>query len=213
MVGCIFSMLSQTGVKATLVNAQTGQPVVDANVMLSDQAIFVTTGADGSFTISNAQPGKDVLQVIAYLYEDAFFDVDIKAGLVTNLGTLKLIPSGYDTSEFNSADFLFDESQIMDEDEVSQGIGTIQGAVDDVYYQATNYYNNAGRIFRNRGYNNDMSAGYINGIEYNDLMRGSFNFSGLGGMTSSAFRVRTVDTNLQPSNYGIGRIGEIGRAS
>ncbi len=79
--------LAATGLKGKLVDAQTGAPVTDANILLADQAIFVTSGSDGVFTISKAAPGKDVLEVIASGYEDAYIDVDIHDGMVRNLGT------------------------------------------------------------------------------------------------------------------------------
>ena len=47
-------MLAASGLKGTVVDAVTGKPVADANVMLRDQAIFVTTTTDGSFIIPNA---------------------------------------------------------------------------------------------------------------------------------------------------------------
>lgn len=57
--------VADTGVKGTLVDAQTGKPVAGANILLRDQAIFVVSGSDGVFTISNAAPGGDVLEIIA----------------------------------------------------------------------------------------------------------------------------------------------------
>lgn len=52
----IIPMLGATGLKGIVVDGQTGAPVSDANILLSGQAIFVTSGSDGSFVISNAAP-------------------------------------------------------------------------------------------------------------------------------------------------------------
>lgn len=49
--------LADTGLKGTVIDAQTGKAVSDANILLRDQAIFVVSGQDGVFTISNAAPG------------------------------------------------------------------------------------------------------------------------------------------------------------
>ena len=101
--------LAATGLRGVIVDSQTSQPVADANVMLSDQAILVITDATGSFTISNAQVGTDVLQIIANGYADAYIDVDIMGGTVRDLGVIKLTPSGYDDNTFNSGtDYIFD---------------------------------------------------------------------------------------------------------
>ncbi len=197
--------IAATGVQGTLVDAVTGAPVVDANILLRDGAQFVTSGVDGHFYISDAAAGADVLQIVAYGYKDLDINVDIKSGIVTNLGTIAMAVSETDAA-LSSDDYVFDEAQILEDEGQSQSIGTIQGAIDDVYYQASNYNFSVMR-FRWRGYNSEYSAGYINGIEFNDAMRGRFNYSQLGGMTSSAFRSKTVDMGIASSNFGFGNIG------
>lgn len=198
--------LAATGLTGTLVDARTGKAVADANILLRDQAIFVTSGTDGTFTISNAAPGTDVLQIIAYGYSDAYKDVTIVKDIVKNIGEIRLDPSGFDGSALDSDNFLFDEEEILDEEGSGQNVGTILGATDDIYYQTSNYDFSTLR-FRWRGYDSNWNTGYINGINFNDAMRGRFNFSGLGGMTSSAFRNRSTDIGLDAAPFGYGNIG------
>lgn len=206
MLSFTLTGLAATGVKGTLVDAKTGKGVAGANLLLRDQAIFVMSGSDGSFSISNAQPGTDVLEIIADGYEDRYVDVKITNDLMSNLGEIKLTESGFYAGTLNNDDYIFDEAQIQEEEGAQQTIGTIQGATDDVYYQTANYNFSAVR-FRLRGYDSNLTAGYINGFNYNDGMRGRFNFSGLGGMTSSAFRNKSVDVGLAAASYGFGDIG------
>lgn len=202
----ILPMLAATGLKGIVVNGQTGAPVADANILLTDQAIFVTSGSDGSFVISNAAPGKDVLHIIAYGFEDLYLDVDIVNDNVKNLGEIRLAVSGFDAGSPDSDAFLFDEEQLLAEEGMSQSVGTIQGATDDIYFQTANYDFSAVR-FRLRGYDSNLTAGYINGFYFNDAMRGRFNYSGLGGMTSSAFRSKTTDIGLEAAPFGFGNLG------
>ena len=202
----VLPMLAQTGVRGTLVDAQNGRPIANANILLTDQEIFVMSGADGSFQITNASVGTDVLHVIAFGYNDLYYDVDIIQGLVRDLGNLAMEVSGYDTSILDSENYIFDEEQINADDGVSQSVGTIQGATDDIFYQAASYRFSIKR-YRFRGLNSSWQEGYINGFDWNDPMRGQFNYSGLGGMTSSAFRNRTTDIGLTAANYGFGAIG------
>ncbi len=198
--------LAATGLTGTLVDASTGKAVADANVLLRDQAIFVTTGSDGTFTISNASPGTDVLEIIANGYADAWQDVTIVKDMVKNIGEIRLQPAGFEGATPDSDQFLFNEDEILDDEGMGQSVGTIQGATDDIYYQTSNYDFSVAR-FRWRGYDTNWNAGYINGIYFNDAMRGRFNFSGLGGMTSSAFRNRSTDIGLAASAYGYGSLG------
>lgn len=195
-----------TGVKGTLVDAKTGAPVGNANIVLSDQAIFVTSGSDGVFTISNAAPGKDILEIIASGYEDRYVDIDLIGGQISNLGEIKLDPSGFEQGKLDSDNLLFDEEDILEDEGTGQNIGTIQGATDDIYYQQANYNFSAMR-FRMRGLDQNWQAGYVNGFNFNDAMRGRFNYSQFGGMTSSAFRSRTTDIGLSAASYGFGDVG------
>lgn len=198
--------LADTGLKGTVIDAQTGKAVSDANILLRDQAIFVVSGQDGVFTISNAAPGTDVLEIIASGYEDAYVDVTLTDGMTRNLGDIKMTPAGFTASPLDSDDFLFDEEELLDDEGIGQSIGTIQGATDDIYYQAANYDFSTMR-FRMRGYDQNWQTGYVNGFNMNDAMRGRFNFSMFGGMTSSAFRNRTTEIGQAVAPYGYGSIG------
>ncbi len=198
--------LAASGVKGTLVDAATGKPVADANIFMRNQQLYVMGGADGVFSITKAAPGNDVLEISAYGYKDLDVDVNIPDGRVLDLGTIKLSADNSIYSGSANDDYTHDDANAMEDEGAMQSIGTIQGATDNIYYQATNYDFSVMR-FRYRGYDSNWNAGYINGFNFNDGMRGRFNFSGLGGMTSSAFRNRSVDVGLDASNYGFGNIG------
>lgn len=198
--------LAASGLKGRVVDANSGKAVQDANVLLRDQGIFVTTTADGTFTISNAAPGTDVLQVVAFGYEDQYVDVTIKNDLMHNIGDIKLTESGFDSQLLNSDNFIFDEEQMADDEGMEQNVGTIQGATDDIFYQMSNY-NFSAVYYKQRGLDNTWNTAYVNGVDFNDPMRGSFSYSSLGGMTSTAFRSKTVTLGTDAAAYGFGSIG------
>ena len=202
----VLPSLAGTGVKGTLVDAQTGKAVAGANILLRDQAIFVVSGPDGVFTISDAAPGADVIEIIASGYEDSWVDISLTDGMIRNLGDIRLTPAGFTASRLDSDNFLFNEEDLMDDDGIGQSIGTIQGATDDIYYQAANFDFTTVR-FRLRGYDQSWQTGYVNGFNMNDAMRGRFNFSMFGGMTSNAFRNRTTEIGQAAAPYGYGSIG------
>lgn len=195
-----------TGVKGRLLDAQSGKPVADADIMLRDQAISVLSGSDGTFQITTAAPGPDMLEIMAFGYDDKFQDVELIRNVVRNIGDIRLNLSGYDGTALTSDTFIFDEDAIADDESSQQSVGTIQGASDDIFYQAASYQYSTVR-YRMRGLAYNWQQGYINGVSYNDAMRGQFNFSGLGGMTSSAFRNKTTDIGLTSASYGFGGIG------
>lgn len=198
--------IADTGIKGTVVDAQTGRAVEGANILLRDQAIFVVSGTDGVFTISDAAPGADVLEIIASGYDDRYVDVTLSDGMVRNLGEVRLTPAGFESSTLDSDNFLFNEEDLLDDEGIGQQVGTIQGATDDIFYQAANYNFSIMR-YRMRGYDQNWQTGYVNGFNMNDAMRGRFNFSMFGGMTSSAFRNRTTEIGQAAAPYGYGSIG------
>ncbi len=206
MLCCVLPSFAATGIKGVVVDDHNGSPIADANIMLRDQGILVISGPDGSFSISDAQAGNDAIQIIANGYLDFEQEVQIVSGIVTNVGELRLSKSSFDASSLNSDDFVFDESQLLDDEGGNQSIGTIQGANDNVYYQTANYDFSVMR-FRIRGYDSEYSQGYINGVNFNDPARGRFNYSGLGGMTSTAFRTKSIGLGLESVAYGFGGIG------
>lgn len=204
---CVASAaVAETGVKGLVTDASTGRGVAGANVLLRDQAIFVVTDESGWFTISDAAPGTDVLEIIAGGYEDTYVDVDLHKDMMRNIGDIKLTPSGFEPAGPDAADMLFNEDELLDDDGMSQAVGSIQGATDNIYYKTASY-NFSPAWFRMRGYDRTWETGYVNGFNMNDAMRGQFNFSMLGGMTSSAFRNRTTEIGQSASSYGYGSIG------
>ena len=198
--------IADTGIKGTVVDAQTGRAVEGANILLRDQAIFVVSGSDGVFTISDAAPGADVLEIIASGYDERYVDVTLSDGMVRNLGEVRLTPAGFESSTLDSDNFLFNEEDLLDDEGIGQQVGTIQGATDDIFYQAANYNFSIMR-YRMRGYDQNWQTGYVNGFNMNGAMRGRFNFSMFGGMTSSAFRNRTTEIGQAAAPYGYGSIG------
>lgn len=199
-------LAQSTGVAGTVVDAYTGAPISGATVMLNTQGAFVTTGPSGDFTISNAKAGSDVVIVAVYGYNDLTRPVEITAGMINRLGELKLVNSDLNTIYYeDQQDMYFDQAALDDEESSAQSISALTGASDDIYYNASNYDFNTMR-FRYRGYNSEYQQTYVNGLQFNDLARGRFNYSSLGGM-NRAFRNKQTSIGLAAASYGFGDIG------
>lgn len=200
-------LAQQATVKGTVVDAVTGNPVAGAAVMLNDQGTVVTTGPAGDFSISNANPGSDVIVIAAYGYNDLMQPVTLQNGIGSDLGVLKLGSALSTGKAFDESrqEIMFDQNAIEDEEGNDQSVGILTGASDNVYYNASNYNFSVMR-FRMRGYDSYLNTTYINGIPFNDLARGRFNYSTLGGM-NRMFRNRTNTLGMGASSYGFGNIG------
>ena len=206
---CLPALAQKTGVSGKIIDATTGNPVSGAIVMLNQQGLSVTTGPTGEFIIEGATPGTDDIVVMAYGYEDLSSPVKITPATIVALGVLRLEAentTGAGNIFYESQqEAIFDQAALEDEEGNAQSVGVLTGAGDNVYYNAASYNFSLMR-FRTRGYDSYFNTTYINGIPFNDLARGRFNYSTLGGM-NRAFRNRTNTIGLGAATYGFGGIG------
>jgi hypothetical protein len=201
-------MLAQNvSVIGNVINATTGSPVSGASVVLQNKDVTTTTDFNGSFRLKSDAAGSGYITIICDGFMSSGFDVNLIAG-TTDLGEIRLQPTADASVDYygDASDLLFDEAVMEDEDGNSQGISSLTGANDDIYYNTASY-NFSPMYFNYRGYDSQYQSVYINGIKFNDLVRGRFNFSSLLGMTSRAFRNKTTTIGIAASNYGFGDLG------
>lgn len=210
LLGAAVPSVAQTAaVSGTVVDAGTGAPVSGATISIQDQGITVTTGPAGDFRISTALPGEAVLTVSAPGYAAGATQLRLYNDQSVNAGNVILVSD--DDNEFvvftedNNNELLFDESILEDEEGNGQNVTALTGASDNIYYKFTRY--GYSPLFSNyRGVGSRYQETYINSLPMNDLIRGGFSFSQLGGMTSRAFRNNTSTIGLGASAYGFGGI-------
>ena len=208
IVAAILPAVAQNAsVSGRVVDSYTGAPIAGATVMLREQGLSAVTGPSGDFTITKAKSGQDWLQTIAFGYADVEEEVTLPNRGNINLGNIKLTNSDNLSDYYEeNQDMLFDEQALDDDENGSQTITSLTGASDNIYYNAANYDFSV-MYFRFRGYDSQYQTTYINSLDMNDPIRGRFNYSSLGGMTSRAFRNRTTTIGLGASNYGFGSVG------
>lgn len=210
LLGAALPSVAQTAaVSGTVVDASTGAPVPGATISIQDQGITVTTGPAGDFRISTARPGEAVLTITAPGYAGGAAQLLLYNDQSVNAGNVILISD--DDNEFvtfnedNNNELLFDESMLEDEEGNGQAVTALTGASDNIYYKFTRY--GYSPLYSNyRGVGSRYQETYINSLPMNDLIRGGFSFSQLGGMTSRAFRNNTSTVGLGAAAYGFGGI-------
>lgn len=188
-----------------VVNGDSGSPLSGATVLLRDSNVQASTNFNGQFRI-DVPDNSDVYLIVT---NDGFTDFvqqyHIGRGTV-NAGEIRIFPSSNDELFGEIDDLMFDESVLNDDDSAGQSVASLSGASNNVYYNTASY-NFGPMYFRYRGLDNQYQSVYINGLRMNDLIRGSFSFSTLLGMTSRAFRNKTTTIGMEASNYGFGDIG------
>ena len=203
-------LAQHAGVRGVVLDARNGLPVEGATVILDNQGIVATTGHNGDFLIDDARQGNDVLLVLCYGFKDWSQPVTLVGDVVEDLGIIKVEHLSFESAEAleyrsNMADMALSESQLEDEEGNTQEVALLSGASDNPFYQASSYTFSTAR-FRIRGYENNKTETYINGVPFNDPIRFSFNYSMTGGM-NQAFRNKTIGMGLENNLYGFGAIG------
>ena len=80
-----------------------------------------------------------------------------------------------------NADFSFTESQLNEDDDAGETVSAITGVSNDLYLSDAGYLFSPMR-FRMRAYRNTSNGMYINGVQFNDMERGVFSYSSIGGL-------------------------------
>ncbi len=203
-------LAQQAGVRGVVIDAKSGIPVVGATVLLDNQGNAATTDVTGAFIIDDAQSGNDELLVLAYGYKDWSRAITIVPGEVENMGRIEVEPVSFESAEALEyrnavADMALSESQLEDEEGNTQEVALLSGATDNPFYQASSYTFSTAR-FRIRGYENQKTETYINGVPFNDGVRFAFNYSMTGGL-NQAFKNKTIGMGLEDNSYAFGGIG------
>jgi len=201
--------LAQTSIRGRVIDASTGQPVKGVTVLLDNQGNSVTTGPSGDFEISGVKPGSDIIMVLGYGYKDFMQQVNINDGAMLDLGVMTLQNTSFEakSQDFDQtlSDAAMSESELEDEEGNTQEVALLSGATDNPFYNATSYTFSIMR-FRIRGYDNQKTSYFLNGVPMNDGVRGTFNFSMTGGL-NQAFKRRVIGMGLEETSYGFGGIG------
>lgn len=204
LLASTLAMTAQTSaLTGVVVNGTSGAPVGGVTVEINGEK--AVTGFNGDFNLKGLKAGPAYLLITAEGYEPVGLNVQVN-GSELNLGTVKMTPAAdnaVDEYFGNNDDLMFDETALDDEEGVSQGVSSLTGSNDNIYY-STASYNFGPMYFNYRGYDSQYQSVYINGVKFNDPIRGRFNFNSLLGMSSRAFRNRTTTVGLAASNYGYG---------
>lgn len=192
-------------VVGVVVNGSNGSPLSGATVTLRDAGLNTLTNFNGQFRLDVDGGTTDYLTVTLDGYDPLGMELHL-TGATNNLGEIRLQPNLSGEDYYGDAnDLLFDESVMEEEEGSAQGVSALTGANDNIYYNTASY-NFGPMYFRYRGLDSQYQSVYLNGIRMNDLVRGSFTFNNLLGMTSRAFRNKTTTVGLDASTYGFGDI-------
>ena len=200
-----FTLMAQTKAKGVIKVAGSGSPLAGVTVTLLQQNISTQTNAKGEFVLSYLQAGNDELSISMEGYFTQIKLVNLKANSENDYGVIELKADVQEEVKQETTLQLSEKELTEDEGRVSQNTSTSLSSKGDIYNSQASYSFSPMR-FNVRGYDNDYESTYINGIHFNGMERGGFNYSAFGGLNDAMRNQDNVD-GLSANSFSFGNLG------
>ena len=206
LFGCLMalSLSAQTSLKGTIIDMQTGKPVVGATVTLANQSISTTTNQAGEFNLLYLEPIEEEVVIDA----NGFMSSVELINLVENQANVMdpvMLQVDIAKEAQDEVILTLAETDLNDDEGKTQAQASASSASTDVFNATTSFAWSTAR-YRNRGYEALNESYYINGLNFNSAERGQFNFSAMGGL-NDATRYKEVVNPMQSTNFTFGGLG------
>ncbi|MEQ9439954.1 MAG: TonB-dependent receptor [Cyclobacteriaceae bacterium] len=217
LLGLSFQLMAQTGsVEGIVLDDETSEPLVGANVILEGTTTGTMTDIDGKFALGDLSVGKQTLNVSFVGYETNSIPVIISSGETVNVGSVSLSGDAVGLAEVEIiASVAIDRKtpvavSTIKGREIEQKIGN-QEFPEILRNTPSIYVTKQGGGFGDarinvRGFDQRNVAVMINGIPVNDMENGWVywsNWAGLSDVTSSI----QVQRGLGASRLAISSVG------
>ena len=195
---------AQTRLSGYVKIAESETPLPGVTVTLLHQNISTKTNAQGEFNFSYLTAGDEEVSFSKSGYLPQIKLISLKDDTQNDFGTVFLRVDIQEESrqdailQLNESDFSEDEGR------ASQSISTSLSRGD--VYLSQSSYNFSPMRFRMRGYEQEFESTYVNGVHFNALDRGGFNYSSLGGL-NDANRNKDVVVGSEANTFSYGNLG------
>lgn len=200
----VAAVAQKAEITGIITDSETNEPIPGVSVTLKNQDSKAVTDKTGKFTLQNVKPGSDELIVKPKMNQPLFMKVAVKNNEQKKLGKIEYtFPKSISAEEGDN--YTFSESQIEEDNNTRQRVSILESEADDIYLKSARFSFSPMR-FSYRGYNQDYSSTYINGVGFNDGERGRFNYSMLGGL-NNATKNKDIVTGLKANPFSFGGLG------
>ncbi len=200
------ALLGQTTIRGKVVSSENEQGLPGVRVTLMNQGVSVITDELGEFEIESPKTGNEEVNFNRAGYFTQIRVIDIRPDIINEVPAVSM---RVDVNAEIKQEIVLQLSEMNlndDDDGRSQNISATL-STRDVYISQTSFSFSPMR-FRMRGYDNNYETTYINGVHFNSLERGGFNYSALGGL-NDAMRNRENVYGLQASSFSFGNVGGV----
>lgn len=189
-----------------VVAADNEQPLPGVRITLMQQNQSTLTNESGEYRFESEKPVNDEISFIKAGYFTQIRVVNTGLNPETIIETVRLKVDG--NSEVKQEIVLqLSETNLSNDDESKDQALSATLSARDVYISQASFSFSPMR-FRMRGYESNYETTYINGVHFNSLERGGFNYSALGGL-NDAMRNRESVYGLQASSFAFGNVGGV----
>lgn len=201
---CLLFAQQTGGIKGRVIGSISKEPVAGVIVELNGEDKQTRTDSKGFFYFKNVSPGRDVLMFNSVNITPQRTLIEIEKDVMNDVGDIEVI-------ELHANDDLslvgvIDEVMVDDDaDNSSQDVSSTVILSNDVYLNRAAYQLSPVR-FRVRGYDSYYQQKYINGVSFNDQLRGVFNYASIGALNDMTRNGDVVNYN-SPSTFTYGSIG------
>ena len=198
------SAIAQTSLRGRVIDESTQTPVVGAKVTLANQNISTTTNASGEFSLLYLEAMDEEVLIEAEGYVPALELVNLQANQANEIEAIQL---QQDIVSQTQDEILLNltEEEMSDDEGRSQAQASSSSASTDVFNSNTSFAWSTAR-YRNRGYQSNVENYYIEGLHFNSMERGQFNYSAMGGL-NDASRYKEVLNPIEATNFTFGGLG------
>lgn len=195
---------AQTRLTGVVKVAESETPLPGVTVTLLHQNMSAKTNAQGEFNLTYLTAGEEEVSFSRPGYLPQIKVINLKENEVNDAGTTFMRVDIQEEVrqdailQLNESDFSEDEGRASQSISASLARG-------DVYLSQTSFSFSPMR-FRMRGYEQEFESTYVNGVHFNALDRGGFNYSSLGGL-NDANRNKDVVVGSEANTFSYGNLG------
>jgi hypothetical protein len=207
---CASHAFAQTGTaRGKVVSSQGMSPIPEATIEIVRLKLLTTTNASGEYVLTAVPVGSYEAVISADGHSDQTTTISVSPGSTTNEPiVLQHVTVGQNEANNDAVQSnTNDNSTSDDESGISSGqsVGSVLNASRDAFNSASSFAWST-YFYRLRGYEQDQSVTFINGVPMNDLEEGGQLFNNWGGL-NDVFRSRNTTLGAQAFENGFGALG------
>lgn len=206
LAGLPYILYSQHIITGRVIAADNGLAMPGVRVSIIQENVSVFSDVSGNFRLETQLTGPVDISFSRFGYFMQTIQINVEA---EKANVLEDVAMKLDINSEIRQEIVMQLSEISlnaDDEGRSQNMSATLSSR-DVYISQTSFSFSPMR-FRLRGYDNHFQTTYINGVHFNTLDRGGFNFSSLGGL-NDAMRNRENVYGLNAASFSFGNIGGV----